>query len=117
MAGQFTVSGLAAGLGTGQKIIGPNTITGANLIGEIRDVALASGDNTITVPTGATAVWIVPSSTNTFALKVRTNLDNADTGLPISASDPFGPYSFRGLAVTSLIINAGGSVNVELSYI
>jgi hypothetical protein len=117
VAGQFTVSGLSAGLSTGEKVIGPTTIIGANLIGEIRDLTLASGDNVITVPTGATAVWIVPSSTNTQALKVRTNLDAADAGLPISASDPFGPWSFRALGVTTITINAGGSVPVELSYI
>lgn len=117
MAGSFTVMGLAAGLLTGAKTIGPLTITGTSTVGEILEVNLASGDNTVTIPPNAIAVWIVPPSTNTQTLKVRTNLDSG-TGIQVSAGDPFGPFSFRGLSPTSLIINAGGSVSgVELSFI
>jgi hypothetical protein len=118
MAGTFTIGGSSAGLLTGAKTVGPLTIVGAALVGQILDLTLASGDNTIAVPPGAIAVWIVPPLANAVALKVRTSLNSGDAGLPISASDPFGPWCWRGLAPASLIINAGGTVaGVELSFI
>ena len=118
MAGTLTVVGMSAGLASGSKTIGPVTVTGSSVIGEILDVALNPGDNTFAVPSGAVAVLIVPPSTSTAALKVRTNLNSTDGGLPVAAGDPFGPYSFRGLAVTSLIVNSSGSVAaVELTFI
>jgi hypothetical protein len=120
MAGTFTVGGSSAGLSTGAKTIGPLTIVGAAVVGEILDVALAAGDNTIAVPPGAVAVLIEPPSNNAVALKVRTNLDSGDAGLPIAPADPFGPWSFRGLAVTSIIVNAASSMAgtvTELSFI
>ena len=52
--GTLTVAGASAGLASGQKVIGPVTITGNNTIGEILDATLASGDNTFAVPTGTT---------------------------------------------------------------
>ena len=52
MAGTLTVTGMAAGLQSGEKIIGPITATGSSTIGTIIDTALSSGDNTITIPTG-----------------------------------------------------------------
>lgn len=118
MAGTFTISGSSAGLLTGAKTIGPVTITGAAVIGEVLDVTLASGDNTIAVPAGAVAVWFAPPTGNTAVLKWRTNLNNGDAGLPMSATDPFGPYVFRNLAVTSFIVNASGTVaGCELTFI
>lgn len=118
MAGTFTISGSSAGLLTGAKTIGPVTITGAAVIGEVLDVTLAAGDNTIAVPAGAVAVWFVPPTGSSATLKWRTNLNAADGGTPISATDPFGPYVFRNLSVTSLIINASGTVaGCELSFI
>lgn len=118
MAGTFTVSGASSGLATGSKTIGPLTITGTAVVGEVLDVNLSSGDNTLTIPPNAIAVWIVPPATNTQALKVRTSLNSGDAGLPISASDPFGPFCWRGLSPTTIIINAAGSVTgVELTFV
>lgn len=113
MAGQWNVSCLIAGLPGGTEVTQTTTLVGAAVVGEILNQTLASGDNTFPVPTGAISVQIIPPNTNTAALKVRTNADSSDGGLPISATDQFGPWSFRSLspAVTSIIVNAsGGSV-------
>ena len=120
MAGTFTVAGLASGLATGSKLMGPLTITGTAVVGETLDLNLSSGDTTVTIPPNAVAAWIVPPSTNTQALKVRTSANSGDAGLPISATDPFGPYSFRAVspAPTTLIVNAAGTVTgVEIVFI
>lgn len=118
MAGTFTVSGLAAGLPTGSETFGPLTITGTNVVDGKTYVNLSSGDNTITIPPGAIAVWVVVPAANTATLKLRTSGNSGDAGLPIAAGDPFGPYSFRGLSPTTIIINASGSVNgVALAFI
>ena len=109
MAGTLTISGLAAGLPSGIKTIGPQTMTGAAVIDDTIQVALSSGDNTISLPSGVTvtAAYIVLPSTNTVQLKLRTNLDNADGGVP------FGPTGFVVWPIytgtTSLIINAASS--------
>ena len=116
MAGTLTINGLAAGLVTGEKIIGPITDSGSAVVGQITDLTLSSGDNTVTVPTGATHVLIVVGSTNTVQLKLRTNLNSGDGGTP------FGPTGFVKwplyTGTTSLIINAAsGGATIELSFI
>ena len=118
MATQWTISALAAGLPGGGQISETYTIVGSNIVGEVLTLNLASGDNTITIPPSAISVAIVPPNTNAQALKVRTNLNSGDAGLPISATDPWGPYCWRGLAPTSLIINAGGTVTgVQITFL
>lgn len=116
MAGTLTVGGLAAGLLTGEKVIGPLTDTGSAVVGQIIDIPLASGDNTISVPTGATHVLIELPATNALQLKIRTNLNSGDAGMPI------GPTGWVKLPLytgtTSVIINAAGSSGVaEATFI
>lgn len=114
MAGTLTVAGLASGLLSGEKTIGPITMVGSAAIGEIRDLSLASGDNSVPVPAGATAVVIAaPAGTGTLTL--RTNLNAADGGLP------FGPAGWLAMPLiagtTSLILGASSSTSVEISFI
>jgi hypothetical protein len=117
VAGQLTVTGLAAGLASGQKTIGPNTMTGTSVVGQISDVVLTTGDNTFVVPTGAVAVAVFVAVTNTSAIKIRTNLNSADAGLPIN---PAGPWVVFPLATgtTSVILNiVAGGAGAELTFI
>src|SRR5437879_5940494 len=109
MAGTITITGSAGSLGSGSKTIGPVTITGSATIGEILDVSLASGDNTIAIPLGATAVVIVPPASNAVALKLRSSLNSGDAGLPIHVTSPT-VYAFPGTPPTTLIINAASIV-------
>jgi hypothetical protein len=106
MAGSFTVTGQSSGDPAGGRTFGPAVIEGTAVIGETLDVALVSGDNTFAIPGGATACWIVPPSTGTAALKVRTSANPGDVGLPVSPTQPFGPYCFPSSVPASLIVNA-----------
>ena len=120
--GTLTISGSSSGLGTGQKVMGPITITGSNMVGTILDVTLASGDNTFSLATlvssGATAVLINLGNAPAATVKARTNLDTG-TGLGIA------PYTGTGFAafpivagVTTLILNSSESLTgVELSFV
>lgn len=114
MAGRLTVTGVAQGLLSGSKVIGPVAIAGTAVIGTILDAALIVGDTTLAVPTGAVACLIV-LPTSTAAIKVRTNLNSGDTGLPIA------PTGFLVLPIaagtTSLILNSTVAATVEATFI
>jgi hypothetical protein len=114
MAGSLTVGGLATGLPTGQKQIGPLTMQGSALIGTTLDVTLATGDNTLAVPANAAAVVLAVPSNNTATLKVRTNADSGGLSLGLSGflvvPLPAG--------ATSVIVNASaGGTQVEATFI
>ena len=119
MSGTLTVSGMAAGLVSGEKLIGPVTTSGSNTIGQIDDATLAAGDNTFAVPSGAVAVAIFLSSAPSVTVKVRTNLNTGDGGLeiaPVSGTPWFKMDLVTG--TTSIILNSSGSLSgVELTFI
>jgi len=114
MAGTLTIAGLASGLPSGSKVVGPVTMTGTAVIGTITDAALIVGDTTITVPTGAVACLIV-LATSTATIKVRSNLNSGDSGLPIA------PSGFMVVPIatgtTSLIINSTATASLEATFI
>jgi len=121
MSGTLTVSGMAAGLPFGQWTVGPLTMTGSSIIDQVDGLTLASGDNTFTVPAGATAVLIMLGSGGvTATVKARTNLNSTDGGLPLSPFAAIGwaafPLSTTG--VTSVILNATATVpSVSIVFI
>ena len=119
MAGTLTVTGMSAGLGVGEKVIGPLSATGSTTIGTIYDTALQSGDNTFTVPTGAVAVLIVIPSGTSATVKVRTSVDSG-SGVQL------GQFSNANWCVlplpssaTSVIVNSSASMTTitEVSFI
>ena len=115
MAGTITIGGSAQGLTSGAKTIGPLTIVGAVVLGEVHDQTLASGDNTVTVPATATAVVIAPPNSGTISLKLKGIA--GDTGISISPKYPTVlPFDPAHLPAT-FILNAGGTVTVELTFI
>ena len=71
MAGSFTLGGMAVGMLSGSKIIGPITILGTNQECSIVTVVLGSGDNTIPVPATATGFIFVPGA-GMAAIKFRS---------------------------------------------
>lgn len=86
----------------------PNVSTGS---GQIQQVALASGANTITVPTSAVAVTILMPSGNTVQVTLKGV--SGDTGIALNQSGP----SLIGLqGVTSFVLNAASVVTVRLIY-
>lgn len=122
MPGTLTVMGLSAGLVSGQKAIGPVTMTGISTVGQIVDATLNTGDNTFTLPSGQTVSAVaIFLGTTAMTVKVRTNLDSGDAGVAIAPYVGAGtPWAVLPLpsGVTSVILNASGSVTgVELNYI
>jgi hypothetical protein len=119
MSGTLTTSGMAAGLLSGQKTIGPQTMVGINPVGTITDITLASGDNTIAVPAGAetaTAVLIVFPTTNAAELKIRTNLNSADGGLPVGLLGYMVFPLYAG--TTAIVVNAAAASGIlEATFI
>jgi hypothetical protein len=115
MAGTLTITGLATGMASGEKIIGPLTLTGSATIGTVTDLALAVGDNATPVPAAAAAVLIVLTAANTAAVRVRTSANASDTGLPLGTSGwaviplPAG--------VTTLTLTASSAGSAEMSFI
>lgn len=105
-AGTFTITGLSSSEPTGERVLGPVTIQGSQVIGETLAISLTSGDNTVAVPSGAVAAWLQAPINGSATLTVRTNLNSTDAGLPINATGfPF-IYSFPASAPATLIINA-----------
>ena len=92
-------------------------MTGQNVVGQVLDANLATGDNTFSAPTGAVAVAVFISTTNTAAVTIRTNLNSGDTGLPINAAGPWVVWPLY-TGTTSVILNAAaGGAAVELTFI
>lgn len=74
-------------------------------------IALASGANTITPPTSAKAVTIIPPSGNAVTLTLKGV--TGDTGVPLSLVDP----TSIGLAsAAAFCLTAGNTVTVRFIY-
>lgn len=118
----MTVQGMAAGLPSGQSIFGPITTTATEAGVVLRiGATLSSGDNTFSMPSGSTytKVLINLGTGPTAAVKVRTNLNAGDTGLPIAPYPNVGWTAFDLVSgVTEIILNASGTVtDIELDFI
>lgn len=80
--------------------------------GEIENVALSAGNNTITPPTGAKAVTILPPAGNTVLITAKGI--GADTGIVLHLTDP----TSIGLnsAASTFVLSAASSVTVRLVW-
>ncbi len=107
------ITGWKTGGPTGTQPIGPFQIFSDASTDAISTLTLASGDNTITVPS-ATAVGcvIVPPAVNTTGLTLKGVA--GDTGLPIHPGLPY-IHTFPA-GIPSFILNAGASVPVEIVW-
>jgi hypothetical protein len=115
--GTFTIVGLAASEPAGQRTFGPLTIQGTQVVGETLEVPLVSGDNTFAVPVGAVAVMVIPPTTGTVALKLRTNTNAADGGLVLPSVNMPMVYPFPPTAPTSLIVNSSAPQTAPLTVV
>ena len=87
MAGNLTLGGFLNGLPMGQLNVGPFTIVanaGNNLAAT--EITLANGFNSITVPTWAVGVIIIPSPTNAVAMTLKGI--TGDTGILLALVTP-----------------------------
>lgn len=79
--------------------------------GQIQNIPLTTGANTITVPSGAVAVTIEPPAGNVVALTLKGV--SGDTGIALNLTSP----SSIGLnGVSTFVINAASSVTVRFIY-
>lgn len=119
MAGALTVSGTQTGIPSGQRAYSLTISPMSNYESTVA-VVLASGANTITVPTAASGGGLPagfflippPGNTQTLTLKGVTG----DTGIPISPTQPT-VISFAAAPPTSFVITAGGTVTGETAIV
>lgn len=79
----FRVEGQITGQVTGPKTIRFDYTSTA---GTIRDLNLATGSNSVTIPSGSEGIIFVPPSTNTVALTLKGV--TGDTGVLLHATNP-----------------------------
>lgn len=79
----ISVNGSIVGMPTGSKVIGPLTISSSAPNGQVQELVLASGANTVTIPTlpapTGCVIQLPATNTNVVTLKGVTG----DTGIAI----------------------------------
>ena len=88
-----------------------DAVTNATSPGDIEPVALTTGANTITVPSGATGVAIILPLLNTVQVILKKIA--GDTGIDLALIG-FNFISLNG--VTSIVLNAASSVSVRIIF-
>jgi hypothetical protein len=102
MAGTLTIGGTQTGAPEGNRTISTTLTMG--VCGVMTEVTLASGANTITVPTNAAGCVIIPPSGNTQTLTLKGV--TGDTGIALSKTNPF-MLAFDSTPPASFVITAG----------
>lgn len=103
MAGSVTIQGLLPGTTSGTQYVGPFTLVpDVNGNFEASPLALVSGSNNFSVPTWATAIIIIPPTTNTHPLNL-TGAATATAEISLSATQP---------SILSLLIGATSTLNL-----
>jgi len=115
MAGSLIISGHSATEPAGERNFGPISIIG-KAVGETLAVPLKLGDNVFTIPEEMVAVEIIPPTGLSAELRVRTNRNEADAGLPISENNPT-VFSLPATLPTSLIVHASAAVANPISLV
>lgn len=77
----ININGTISGEPTGSRTVGPIALTSAAAVGQVTDVALASGANTITVPANSTGCLIQLPATNTAIVTLKGA--TGDTGIAL----------------------------------
>lgn len=87
MAGTVSINGTVNQIPQGPFQIGPLTLT-PNSSNELAstNIKLANGANTITIPTWAAYILIVPDPTNAVVMTLKGV--SGDTGIPLSLTGP-----------------------------
>ena len=114
MAGSFTITGFSATEPAGQRTFGPLSIQGTVIIGQTIEMPLVMGDNTFVVPGQSVACLIIPPENGEAVLKLRTNLNSGDAGLPISNKNLM-VYSLSTPLPTALIVNSSAAVPAPIT--
>lgn len=107
------LKGKLVGADSGEIDVSPSQLALSSATGQRTRLALTSGDTTVTLPTGTTAVLIVPPSSNTHALKIKGAADGASAGVLIHKTR----WTMLSVdsSLTSFLINSAGTVTVEVT--
>jgi hypothetical protein len=106
----ITVNGPATTEPWGSITIGPITVTGT-ITPVVLGPTIASGANTIAVPTGSSGFVFCPPSTNTFTLQLKGV--SGDTGLSMPKATNSVYFFDTGNVPANFVITAGGSVGIS----
>jgi hypothetical protein len=98
-----SINGTVTGAPGGEVGFGANVVN-ATSVAQVTQVTLASGANTIGVPSGAVGCFFVPYAGNVQALTLKGV--SGDTGVGLHPTNP-AVLSFAS-GVTSFVITAGG---------
>ncbi len=111
----LNIQGVVTGLNVGSYTVGPFTIA-TNASGNTATTALtlASGANTITVPSWASCCIIAPNSSNAVALTLKGV--SGDTGIPLDLTAP-SLVNFPGTPPASFVVTAGSTAATVTEFI
>lgn len=115
-AGTITLNGVVTGLPNGSVVLGPLTLTSAAANGQVQIIALASGANTITIPTAPTptGVLVVLPSNNSVVTTIKGV--TGDTGIAISKTGWFF-LPFDTSPPASFVITSASAQTSKYTYI
>lgn len=116
MAGTITIQGLIPGTLAGTQYVGPFTLTVNGTNFAITELILASGANTIPIPTWAFIAIIVPPVANAVSLTLKGA--SGDTGIIIDQAQPTLLNMPTGISNSAnLVITAASQTAGETSII
>lgn len=116
--GNVTVQGNQSGGPAGSLTFGPLTITASSAIGQLQVVALTTGANTITIPSGTTCALITPPNAVTpvpnpnYGGTLTLKGVSGDTGVVIGNKYP--TLLSWDTSPASVVINASTGCTVEV---
>lgn len=115
MPGYVAVSGLITGTPAGTVTVGPYTSPGnTSALFESTTVVLASGTNTIAIPSYANGVIIMPPTSNLIGITIKGV--GGDTGIPMSPSEP-AMISFPATPPASFVLSAASAMTLPTQVI
>jgi len=115
-SGTISVTGIMNGFDQNAYsiTIGQISINLTNVIGEVRSVVLASGNNTILVPAGTQAMFVQPPANNLTSITIKG--DNNDTGMHLN--NVYGSFiTFGTPAPTQFVMAAGSTMSAPVKLI
>jgi hypothetical protein len=80
--GSIKIAGTVSGLDDGSVTVGPISMTTSSAVYQRTTLSLASGNNTISVPAGATICILIFPADNTNAVKIKGA--SGDTGVTLN---------------------------------
>jgi hypothetical protein len=111
--GTLTFSGTITGLPSGTRNLS-SAVALASAVDQSQQIILASGFNSITVPSGATGCVITPPAGNAVALTLKGV--TGDTGIPMHPTFPTIPMFATSATTFGITAAAATSGNTQINF-